>query len=48
MNLVELDGKTKTQLVTMAKELGLENGLSAMTKGEIVFRMMQSLSLIHI
>ena len=42
MNLVELDGKTKTQLVTMAKEMGLENGLSAMTKGEIVFRMMQS------
>ena len=42
MNLVELDGKTKTQLVTMAKGLGLENGLSAMTKGEIVFKMMQS------
>jgi len=42
MNLVELDGKTKTQLVTMAKDMGLENGLSAMTKGEIVFRMMQS------
>jgi transcription termination factor Rho len=42
MNLVELDGKTKTQLVTMAKELGLESSLSAMTKGEIVFKMMQS------
>jgi transcription termination factor Rho len=42
MNLAELDGKDKQELLTLAKELGLENGLSALSKGEIVFRMMQS------
>ena len=42
MNLTELDGKNKQELLTLAKELGLENGLSALPKGEIVFRMMQS------
>lgn len=42
MNLAELDGKDKQELLTLASELGLENGLSALPKGEIVFRMMQS------
>ena len=42
MNLTELDGKNKQELLTLAKELGLENGLSTLPKGEIVFRMMQS------
>ena len=42
MNLTELDGKNKQELLDLAKELGLENGLSALSKGEIVFRMMQS------
>ena len=42
MNLTELDGKNKQELLDLAKELGLENGLSALLKGEIVFRMMQS------
>jgi transcription termination factor Rho len=42
MNLAELDGKDKQELLTLAKELGLENGLSALSKSEIVFRMMQS------
>ena len=42
MNLTELDGKNKQELITLAQQLGLENGLGALTKGEIVFRMMQS------
>jgi transcription termination factor Rho len=42
MNLAELDGKDKQELLTLANELGLENGLSALPKAEIVFRMMQS------
>ncbi|MDA0988392.1 MAG: transcription termination factor Rho [Chloroflexi bacterium] len=42
MNLAELDGKDKQELLTLAQELGLENGLSALPKSEIVFRMMQS------
>ena len=42
MNLTELDGKNKQELLDLAKELGLENGLTALSKGEIVFRMMQS------
>ena len=42
MNLAELDGKNKEELITLAEELGLENGLSALPKVEIVFRMMQS------
>ena len=42
MNLTELDGKNKQELLTLAKELGLENGLTTLTKGEIVFRMMQT------
>ena len=42
MNLAELDGKNKEELITLAEELGLANGLSALAKGEIVFRMMQS------
>ena len=42
MNLTELDGKNKQELLTLAKDLGLENGLSTLNKSEIVFRMMQS------
>jgi len=42
MNLAGLDGKDKQELLTLANELGLENGLSALPKAEIVFRMMQS------
>ena len=42
MNLAELDGKNKEELITLAEELGLKNGLSALPKGEIVFLMMQS------
>jgi transcription termination factor Rho len=42
MNLTELDGKNKQELLDLAKELGLENGLTALSKSEIVFRMMQS------
>ena len=42
MNLTELDGKNKQELLTLAKDLGLENGLTTLTKSEIVFRMMQS------
>ena len=42
MNLTELDGKNKQELLTLAKDLGLENGLAALNKSEIVFRMMQS------
>ena len=42
MNLTELDGKNKQELLTLAGELGLENGLSALPRNEIVFRMMQS------
>ncbi len=44
MNLAELDGKNKQELITIATQLGLENGngLGTLTKGEIVFRMMQS------
>jgi transcription termination factor Rho len=42
MNLAELDRKDKQELLTLAQELGLENGLSALPKSEIVFRMMQS------
>ena len=42
MNLAELDGKNKEELLTLAQEIGLENGLSALPKSEIVFRMMQT------
>jgi transcription termination factor Rho len=42
MNLGELDGKNKQELITLAEELGLENGFNALSKSEIVFRMMQS------
>ena len=42
MNLTELDGKSKDELLTLAKEVGLENGLSTLNKSEIVFRMMAS------
>ena len=42
MNLTELDGKNKQELLTLASELGLENGLSTLPRNEIVFRMMQS------
>jgi transcription termination factor Rho len=42
MNLVELDGKTKQELLTMAQDMGVENGLASLPRGEIVFRMMQS------
>jgi len=42
MNLAELDGKNKEELIILAEELGLKNGLSTLPKGEIVFRMMQS------
>ena len=42
MNLVELDGKTKQELLTMAQDLGVENGLATLPRSEIVFRMMQS------
>lgn len=42
MNLAELDGKNKQELVTIAQEMGIENGLSAMSKSELVFRMMQT------
>jgi transcription termination factor Rho len=42
MNLAELDGKDKHELLTLANELGMENGLSDLPKASIVFRMMQS------
>ncbi len=42
MNLVELDGKSKQELLTMAKDMGVENGLASLPRGEIVFRMMQT------
>ena len=42
MNLAELDGKNKEELLIVAQEIGLENGLSALPKSEIVFRMMQT------
>ena len=42
MNLTELDGKNKEELITLAKELGLENGFASLNKSEIVFRMMAS------
>jgi len=42
MNLAELDGKNKEELLILAQEIGLENGLSALPKNEIVFRMMQT------
>ena len=42
MNLVELDGKSKQELLTMAQDMGVENGLASLPRGEIVFRMMQS------
>ena len=42
LNLVELDGKSKQELLTMAKDMGVENGLASLPRGEIVFRMMQS------
>ena len=42
MNLVELDGKTKQELLTMAQDMGVENGLATLPRSEIVFRMMQS------
>jgi transcription termination factor Rho len=41
INLGELGGKSKEDLLTIAKEMGIENGLSAMRKDEVVFRMMQ-------
>ena len=42
MNLVELDGKSKQELLTIAGDMGVENGLSTLPRSEIVFRMMQS------
>ena len=42
MNLAELDGKNKQELLTIAQEMGIENGTSAMSKGDLVFRMMQT------
>ena len=42
MNLAELDGKNKQELLTIAQEMGIENGLSVMSKGELVFHMMQT------
>ena len=41
MNLGELGGKSKEELLTIAKEMGIENGLSTMRKEDVVFRMMQ-------
>ncbi|MBF8267532.1 MAG: transcription termination factor Rho [Dehalococcoidia bacterium] len=42
MNLAELGGKSKEELLVMAREMGIENGLAALRKDEVVFRMMQS------
>ena len=42
MNLGELEGKNKTELLTIAKEIGIENGLASMRKDEVVFRVMQA------
>jgi len=42
MNLAELDGKNKEELLTIAQEMGIENGIAAMSKGDLVFRMMQT------
>ena len=42
MNLGELGSKTKPELLTLAHEVGLDNGLASLSKGEIVFKMMQS------
>jgi len=42
MNLAELDSKNKEELLKEAQELGLENGLAALPKSEIVFKMMQT------
>ena len=42
MNLGELEGKKKTELLTIAKDIGIENGLASMRKDEVVFRVMQA------
>ena len=33
MNLVELDGKSKQELLTMAQDMGVENGLASLPRG---------------
>ena len=42
MNLGELDSKNKQELLTIAKEMGIEDGLAALRKDEVIFRMMQT------
>lgn len=42
MNLGELEGKNKEELVTIAREMGIENGIATMRKDEVVFRVMQN------
>ncbi|MBI2855826.1 MAG: Rho termination factor N-terminal domain-containing protein, partial [Chloroflexi bacterium] len=43
MNLGELEGKNKQELLTIAKEMGIENGLaSIMRKDEVAFRVLQA------
>ena len=37
-----LEGKNKDELLTIAKDMGVENGLTSMRKDEVVFRLMQS------
>ena len=42
MNLGELESKNKEELVTIAREMGIENGIATMRKDEVVFRVMQN------
>ena len=42
MNLLELEGKNKEELLTIAKDMGVEDSLDAMRKDEVVFKLMQS------
>tara|TARA_B100000029_G_scaffold293815_1_gene287238 strand:- start:95 stop:1345 length:1251 start_codon:yes stop_codon:yes gene_type:complete len=42
MNLLELESKNKEELLTIAKDMGVEDSLDAMRKDEVVFKLMQS------
>ena len=42
MNLLELEGKNKEELLTIAKDMGVEDSLDAMRKDEVVFKLMHN------
>ncbi len=41
MNLVELEGKNKEELLIIAKDMGVENDLTSIRREDVVFRLMQ-------